>query len=171
MSPARVRLRPITVDQATDLCAGRRGADWHPEYPLAESLDAAGMFLQTSAVLDPGPWSVFWIVADGQVVGDAGFHGPPGDRPDTLAPPGRTPPTVEIGYSVVPGLRRRGLATAAVGLLLDLAWRHGAGVVLAETSPDNLASQHVLRRAGFASTGSTPAGELTYATRRPEPAP
>ncbi len=161
MTGVGVRLRPITAAAAADLVAGRRRKRWHPEYPLAASLDAAGMFLQTAAVVDPGPWGIFWIRVDGEVVGDVGFHGPPAPR----TAPG--PVSVEIGYSVVPARRGLGVASAACRLVVDLAWRHGADEVRAETSVENLASQHVLQGRGFRAVAPTPAGELRYVLERP----
>lgn len=60
---------------------------------------------------------------------------------------------VEIGYGVAPARRGRGLATAAVLLVLqDLAGR-GVRAVRAETSPGNPASGRVLQKAGFAVVG------------------
>jgi RimJ/RimL family protein N-acetyltransferase len=124
--------------------AERDGTDWHPGYPLAETVDALAMLLGAHAAMGTlgalPRWWVHEIRVEGQVVGDVGFHGPP-------APSG--PVVVEIGYAVVPELRGRGIATRAVGLLLDLAWRDGAVRVLAETDDDNAASQTVLARTGF----------------------
>jgi RimJ/RimL family protein N-acetyltransferase len=85
-------------------------------------------------------WWVLEVLVDGEVVGDAGFHGPPAAA---------GPVEVEIGYAVVPERRGRGIATAACGELLALAWRQGADTVLAETEPDNLASRRVLLGNGF----------------------
>jgi RimJ/RimL family protein N-acetyltransferase len=56
---------------------------------------------------------------------------------------------VEIGYSIVPELQRRGLATRAVALLCDRAAIGGAKVVTAETLPALIASQGVLLKSGF----------------------
>lgn len=119
------------------------------------------MFLQTAAVVDPGPWGIFWVVLDGGVVGDIGFHGPPGSRS------AQDPVSVEIGYTVVPARRGQGVASAACRMVLDLAWRHGADQVQAEAAPDNLASQHVLQGCGFRLVDPTGAGELRYVVRRP----
>jgi [ribosomal protein S5]-alanine N-acetyltransferase len=116
---------------------------WHAEYPLPDSLDAIAMALashhaMTGRVSNPPTWWIHHIVVDGVVVGDIGFHGPPG--------PERT---VEIGYSVVPAWRRRGVASRACNLILQRAWQDGAEIVIAETDHDNLASQAVLLRNGF----------------------
>ena len=77
-------------------------------------------------------------MVDGVVVGDIGFHGPP--SPEFA---------VEIGYSVVPACRGRGIATRACALILQQAWQDGAFTVVAETDADNVASQAVLLRNGF----------------------
>ena len=90
------------------------------------------------------PWWIYQIVVDGQVVGDIGFHGPPADR---------TPCRVEIGYCVVPAWRGRGVASRACALIVEQAWTLGAEVIVADTESDNLASQRVLLRNGFRSTG------------------
>lgn len=76
------------------------------------------------------------------VVGNAGFHGPPnaGDM-------------VEIGYAIVPEYRRRGYARAAVGQLITYAADHGARVVRASVSPDNVASLAVIRAYDFRHVG------------------
>ena len=140
-------LEPLGLDLLVDLLAGRlrRPARWHPEYPTGDTLDAASMLLAGYQALGfsvPARpvWWLYGIVVDGVVVGDAGFHGPP--------PPGR-PVEVAIGYQVVPGRRRHGLATTACGRLLELAWAHGADLVRADAEPENFASRAVLRANGF----------------------
>ncbi len=56
------------------------------------------------------------------------------------------PPHVlgHIGYAVVPWKRGRGCATAALGLILQEAWRRDLPHVELTTQPDNLASQRVI---------------------------
>ena len=136
-----------------DLAHGsaERPGDWHEQYETADLVAISRMLLGAYAAMDvqaddTSAWWVWGIVVDGRVVGDAGFHGPPaGDRPVE----------VEIGYEVVPALRRRGVATRACALLLEHAWRHGAEVVRADVEPDNAfrtASEGVLRANGFART-------------------
>jgi RimJ/RimL family protein N-acetyltransferase len=116
---------------------------WHPEYPLPDSVDAISMVFAAhhamTGRIDASPaWWIHQIVVDDVVVGDIGFHGPPG--------PERT---VEIGYCVVPAWRRRGVASQACNLILQQAWRDGAETVVAETDHDNVASQAVLLANGF----------------------
>jgi ribosomal-protein-alanine N-acetyltransferase len=78
---------------------------------------------------------------DQRIIGGCGFKDAPKD--------GR----VEIGYGVSPNSRGQGAATAAVGLLLRLAFGSGAVEVFAEVTPDNLASAKVVRKLGFVSAG------------------
>jgi RimJ/RimL family protein N-acetyltransferase len=54
-----------------------------------------------------------------------------------------------IGYSLLPGVRGRGVATRAVRLLSAWAFEIGVRRLVAGTAPDNVPSQRVLERAGF----------------------
>jgi ribosomal-protein-alanine N-acetyltransferase len=79
------------------------------------------------------------------VVGDVGFRGPP-DRSGA----------VEIGYSVVPGRRKRGYATEAARAVVEWALDQPAvSVVLAGCDADNVASIRILETIGFVRTGET----------------
>jgi RimJ/RimL family protein N-acetyltransferase len=125
-----------------ELVEGRQLA-WHPEYPLPDSIDAiatafAAHEVMTGAMEEPPDWWIYQIVIDGVVVGDIGFHGPPGSDG-----------VVEIGYSVVPAWRGRGVASRACESILEQAWQDGAEIVIAETDHDNVASQAVLVGNGF----------------------
>jgi RimJ/RimL family protein N-acetyltransferase len=148
-TPLAVSLRPWPLAVARRLVdgAGLKSDDstsWHPDYPLPDTVAALQMLLAAHVAmgtLDRLPrWWAHQIVVAGQVVGDVGFHGPPAAS---------GPVVVEIGYAVVPPLRRQGIASLACGLLLEVAWRDGADQVLAETDPGNVASQTVLRHNGF----------------------
>ena len=79
---------------------------------------------------------------DQRIIGGCGFKDAPKD--------GR----VEIGYGVSPGNRGQGAATAAVGLLLQLAFGSGVQEVYAEVAPGNLASTKVVRKLGFVDIGT-----------------
>ncbi len=87
------------------------------------------------------------------LVGAGGYFGPP-------APEG----TTEIGYSIMPGFRGRGLASELAGALVARALATpGVTRVIAHTRPDNVASVKVLERCGFfpAGAGSEP-GTIRY---------
>lgn len=100
---------------------------------------------QVSLGLAPADW-VTGVVVDattGQAVGLAGFHGPP--DPDGL---------VEIGYSVDPAWRGRGVATAALRVLLDRAAAEpSVRTVRLSIAPGNTASERIAERAGFVRVG------------------
>jgi RimJ/RimL family protein N-acetyltransferase len=86
-----------------------------------------------------GTWM---IVENDEVVGLCGHHGPPVDG------------TVEIGYNVAPARQRRGYATRAIELLVENAReRDDIETVIAQTAPDNIASQRVLEHNGFVRAG------------------
>ncbi len=87
-----------------------------------------------------GAWMV---VASGEVVGLCGYKHPPTGSG-----------IVEIGYGIAATRRRRGHAGRAVAAMLAAARRDGVRVVLAETVTDNVASQRVLERNGFARAGT-----------------
>jgi RimJ/RimL family protein N-acetyltransferase len=156
-----LRLVPLPVAVARQMLAGKPGPEtlsqWHPEYPLSDSIDAIAMVFAAHRVMgapvDEVPtWWIHQIVVDDLVVGDIGFHGPPGPEQ-----------TVEIGYSVVPAWRRRRVASRACDLILQQAWQDGAELVVAETDHDNVASQAVLLGNGFQ---QRPDG--VFMIRRPE---
>jgi len=60
---------------------------------------------------------------------------------------------VEIGYFVLPHARRRGVATTIARLLSEHAFSHGIERVAAYVNVGNIASEHVLERAGFTREG------------------
>jgi ribosomal-protein-alanine N-acetyltransferase len=98
-------------------------------------------------VLDD-PESAAWIaraaVNDaGDVVGFAGFHGPPDGAG-----------MVEVGYSVEPAFRRQGYARAMLAALLQRA-RDEPGVFTfrATIAPDNIASLATIAGFGFREVG------------------
>jgi RimJ/RimL family protein N-acetyltransferase len=141
-----LKLRLLPMEEARLMVAGRptavMTATWHPESPLADTLEGLSWLLAAyEAMGEPdiaGPWWSYQLMVQGQAVGDIGFHGPLDEAQQ-----------VTIGYQVVPSERRRGLATAACAMLIELAWSAGARRLLANTDADNVASQRVLRRNGF----------------------
>ena len=143
-----VELPPAALDAliAGDL-AGASAAAGHPlsDYLVAERW--LWEIRRDQVARDPGSarWIARAVVAEpgGQVVGHAGFHGPP----DAGG-------TVEVAYSVDPAFRRRGYARAMLTALLERARSEPAvRVVRASISPDNVASLATIAGFGFAQVG------------------
>jgi RimJ/RimL family protein N-acetyltransferase len=105
-------------------------------------------------------WS-FWYLATreepSELAGICGFKG----WPDSLG-------SVEIGYSIVAGYRRRGFATEAVQRLTAWAFtHHNVREVSAETLPHLSQSIGVLEKSGFRYTGrGSENGVIRYAISR-----
>jgi RimJ/RimL family protein N-acetyltransferase len=111
-----------------------------PGHPRIWAMRAA----QIRADASVAPWLVRLMVerATGDVVGDVGLHDAPIDG------------MVEIGYSVRPEHRRRGIAIeAAAGLLSWAATKPGVTTFRASIAPDNAASLGLARRLGFVEVG------------------
>jgi ribosomal-protein-alanine N-acetyltransferase len=69
--------------------------------------------------------------------------------------------TAELGYRVAQHVAGRGVATASVRELCELAAaRHGLRTLRAATSRENAASQKVLTKAGFVSVGAADPAHL-----------
>jgi ribosomal-protein-alanine N-acetyltransferase len=106
-----------------------------------------GMLEHSMAALDDGVeprWSTHLFVhrVDHAVVGIGGFTGPP-ERG-----------AVEIGYSVAPGYRGAGVATAAARRLVAQAEQSGdVRLVAAHTLPAPGPSTAILERLGFVRVG------------------
>ena len=141
----RLRLILVTPADAVDMREGRRQERWHPSYPRRDDVDAASM------VRPDDTWGPRHIVLGHEAVGSIGCFGEP-DAGET-----------EVGFGLVPEVRRRGLATEALRALL--AETDALGVRLrASVAPDNTASLRTLARCGFSELrGSTDAGELVMA--------
>jgi RimJ/RimL family protein N-acetyltransferase len=99
------------------------------------------------------PWSLRAMALKPSLrfVGHVNFHSRPGaDYLKDLAPGG-----VELGYFVMPGWRRRGLAEEAALGIMDWARRvHGLSRFVISISPENAASAAMARKLGFARIGS-----------------
>ena len=138
-------LRKLAASEAADLQA--------PDGALPPSHVAARALSQLEAGV-PANWCVpFLIVAkgSGEILGGCRFKGEPFN--------GR----VEIGYGVAKSARRRGIATAAVSKMLELAATSGlVQYIDAHVLPDNAASCKVVSSLGFSRMGTVvdPDGEL-----------
>jgi RimJ/RimL family protein N-acetyltransferase len=125
-------LRRLATGQPTDLHA--------PEGALPPSHVASRVLAQLEAGV-PARWCVPWLMVSadtGEILGGCRFKGAPREG------------CVEIGYGVAHSARRRGVATAAVVQLLQLAAASGeVRRVVAHIVPDNIASAGVVSRLGF----------------------
>lgn len=115
--------------------------DWPPPFNDADTR----RWIRGRLLSAPGlaRWFSYYIVAqiDGveTVVGTCGFKGPPDDRG-----------TVEIGYAIVPAYHRRGIGTAAVAVLVEIALSdQGVRRVTAETPVSFASSRALLEQSGF----------------------
>ena len=100
---------------------------------------------QVAITPEHGDWVTRFVVDDAlaQVVGLAGFHGPPDEE-------GR----VEVGYQIADGYQRRGYGRAAFEALLDVAGRAASvTIVRASIAPTNEASLALVAPYGFAQIG------------------
>jgi RimJ/RimL family protein N-acetyltransferase len=151
--PPEVVLLPLPAETLHALAAGdleranRSAPVVLPPVFVAEGWIGTWRFRSVQVREDPAVAA--WITAavrdsrTGEVVGKAGFHGPP--DADGM---------VEVGYAVVPELRRRGYARAALRTLLERAAREPTvRVVRASASPGNAPSLGLIRQHGFVQVG------------------
>ncbi|WHX15572.1 GNAT family N-acetyltransferase [Streptomyces malaysiensis subsp. malaysiensis] len=117
-----------------------------PYFTAEESL---GLWRLRVEQVTSDPTSAEWIARavvaepEGQVVGYAGYHGPPNDAG-----------MVEIGYAVDPDYRRQGFARAMLaGLLRRAAAEPAVKTVRVSISPDNVASLATIAGFGFVEIG------------------
>jgi RimJ/RimL family protein N-acetyltransferase len=139
---SRLQLHPIDVAEAERIVARTAGpADsWADDFPFEGDIGAVGGFLgATAAHGEQRPFGYYRItrLADGRAIGGLGFKGQPDGG------------CVEIGYGLAPSARGHGYAAEAVIALLTVAADHGLSRVIADTTPDNIASQRTLIRARF----------------------
>ncbi len=93
-------------------------------------------------------WCPHAVVLGGQMIGHAGYHGPPGVNSTN------NPAAVEFGYRIFAPHRGRGYATQAARMLMDLAEElQGIRHFVLSVAPDNEPSLALVRKLGFVRTG------------------
>lgn len=138
----QVELIQLTLEELRGLSESRPAAHLSgaPDGALPPPHVASRALDQVEAGM-PACWCVpFLIVArpEGAVLGGCTFKGPPSNG------------AVEIAYGVARSARGRGIATAAVGQLLQRAAAdHTVQQVVAEILPSNIGSSKVVARLGF----------------------
>lgn len=161
----RLRLIPATpamVDaelESAQALAQSLGAelpgDWPPEHH-----DTPTMQFTRDALARPGAagwWLHYVVLTDAEpavLAGTMGYKGPPSGG------------VVEIGYSVVPSLQRRGIAAEGCRALIETAWDRSADAVIAHTLPHLEPSIGVLRKLGFEPAAPPEPGVLAFELRR-----
>lgn len=111
--------------------------EWPPQYNGPETRAWMRSLLEAHPG-EPG-YGAWYVVGNRMLVGICGFKGPPDQ--DGI---------VEVGYSIIPTQQRRGFGSAAVGMLVERAFRDPrVRTVAAETLPALDASQALLSRCGF----------------------
>lgn len=147
----RMRLRALTLAMAEAIVEDRRRLERLVDAQVPDGwppADTAGFIASFAARLRADPsqlgWGPWLIVLDAErtLVGDAGFTGRPKD--DGVA---------ELGYGVLPGFQRQGLATEAGEALIRWAFERGATAVVAQCEESNAASVRVLEKLGMRSIG------------------
>ncbi|MEO7146384.1 MAG: GNAT family protein [Terrimesophilobacter sp.] len=120
------------------------GGSWHPDYPLDAELDPLRVL--ATATNTPTDFTLYQmrLRISEVAIGGIGFFGPPDSEG-----------TVEVGFGLVEAERGKGLATESIKTMIEFAKRSGARRIRADTAVDNLASQRVLQKAGFAQTHRT----------------
>ena len=89
------------------------------------------------------PWVGYLAIEGGNCVGACGFASPPSGG------------VVEIAYFTYPDFERRGIATRMAQRLISIAQKCDPSVrIIAHTLTEENASNHILKKLGFAFTGT-----------------
>ncbi|MEJ7639876.1 MAG: GNAT family N-acetyltransferase [Singulisphaera sp.] len=151
---ARLQLRPYSPEHLLALLEGPRqfeeriglrAAEGLRDFFASDEVSPAWLAqLRASPVADP--WVHGFAVihrGSGEVIGSAGFKGPPDEKG-----------MVEIAYGIVPGYQGQGYATEATTALLAFAFGDGrVNLVRAHTFSGHNASTRVLTKCRFESIG------------------
>lgn len=158
LSTERLRLVPVTTENADRLWDLLQKPDLRDYQDLPE-VDRA-QFRRTVAArprrLQPGAWGRFeWLLFLEGIDEAVGWA--------SLRIAERSVSAGEVGYSVVREYRGRGIATEALRAVVKEAFEVLAlRRVRAYCVPDNVASRHVLRNAGFDEDGVLPHGATVH---------
>lgn len=149
----RLYMEPKTLEQLLD--AAERETD--PEMKKAYQEMADGVKEHPEDWLWYTDWNIS-LKKEGTVIGGIGFKG----APNAVA-------EVEIGYGIDEAYRRQGYGFEAVSRMLEWAFgNEKVYFVMAETLPDHMISQGLLKKAGFVETGAVGEEGPRYEKERPE---
>jgi RimJ/RimL family protein N-acetyltransferase len=151
-----IELRPMTPSFIACVLAGRRDeaaaeldVQLPDEFPSEGEERFLGLRLRQMREDERfQTWCPHVIVLDGQMIGHAGYHGPPGVNATN------DPEAVEFGYRIYEAYRGRGFATEAARRMIELAEeRAGIKRFVLSVAPDNEPSLAIVRKLGFERTG------------------
>jgi RimJ/RimL family protein N-acetyltransferase len=151
-----IELVPMTPEFIASALAGRReeatrllGAELPEEFPSEGERGFLGLRLRQMREDERfRTWCPHAVVLGGQMIGHAGYHGPPGVNST------QNPDAVEFGYRIFPPYRGRGYATQAARMLMDQAEaRAGIQHFVLSVGPKNEPSLAIVRKLGFVRTG------------------
>ncbi len=137
-----IEIRLHAIAAGVDLAALVAGLATHIGGDAADRQALLDGLLILDAIPRDPPFGTYLAHAGAVPVGVCAFNGMPGDG------------SVEIGYHTLPAARRRGVASAMVLALVDIARANGLSHVHAHTLPAENASTRVLARCGFALAGT-----------------
>jgi [ribosomal protein S5]-alanine N-acetyltransferase len=156
ISAARLDLVSLSADAVEAFLESRRdeaaaliGASVPDGWPDEED---EGFLRLRLAQMREKPEIQQWLVRalvlreEATMAGHGGFHGPPGVH-------GLASDAVELGYTVFPPYRGRGLATETARALMDWARAQGVRSFVASVAPGNDPSLAIVRKLGFVQTG------------------
>lgn len=140
----RVRLRPFELDDVEALAAA------HDDDPASfapagdEARDQLRKQIERRPTLEDGGFLNLAVEADGRLAGDVQAR-----APKHAFPPG----VCEIGITLFPHVRGRGLGREAVRLFTEQLFLAGWERVQASTSVENVAMRRLLERLGYGFEG------------------
>jgi [ribosomal protein S5]-alanine N-acetyltransferase len=151
-----IELVPMTPEFVAAVLDGRRaeaavllGTELPEEFPSKGEEGFLGLRLRQMREDERfQTWCPHAVILGGQMIGHAGYHGPPGVNAND------EPGAVEFGYKIFPPYRGRGYATQAARMLMDLAAkRAGISHFVLSVGPYNEPSLAIVRKLGFVKTG------------------
>lgn len=139
---ARVEIRGLVPADVDVFTAYRNDPEVarYQQWPLPYTTSMALQLAHDPPItaLVPGEWVQLAITdPSGALIGDLGVHLDEGGAVAT------------VGYTLAPEHQGRGLATEAVGAVVDRLFDHGVHRIAATLDPDNVASARLVERLGF----------------------
>lgn len=134
-------LEPLTADSDVEALAQRMTAAFSGDVKPVRDL-LAMMIAHLERTGASQPWGTYLATEAHRAIGTCAFKTPLDSAQ-----------AVEIAYMTFPLFEGQGVATRMIREITQLAFDNGAELVFANTLPEENASNHALRRNGFAFAG------------------